>query len=288
MWLKYFLENIFSSFFSIIKIILQSSFFNKIHQPEISKDCELIILGNGPSLKYSLREHENYFKNKDIMCVNGFALSEYYKILKPKYYVLSAPQFWRKNPTDANISFRESVFEKIRNDTDWELNIFISLAAKKSKYWKAQFITKPNIKIYYYNHATVEGFQFFTHFIFRNNLGMMRQHNVLVPGIFSGINMNYKKIIIFGADHSWHEELTIDENNTVKINHEHFYDQGKVILPMFKFGGSEFKIHDMFYKWYLAFKGYFLLNEYAISKKTTILNASKKSYIDAFKKVKIN
>ena len=287
--LQYFIENLFLLLFSLIKIILKSKIFICRYKPQISINEELIILGNGPSLRTSFKEHENYFKNKTLMCVNGFALSEYYKIYKPKYYTLSAPEFWLEiPPTEAHIAWRKNLFDIIEKETDWELHIFIPVAASHSKFWKSQFKTNTNIHIHYFNATPVEGFKCFTHFAYKYNLGIMRPHNVLVPSIYLGLNLNYKKIIIFGADHSWHEELKVNENNQVTVNHEHFYDKGKVVGSMHKLGAVEFKIHDMFRKWYLAFKSYFLLLDYSKSKNAEILNASSKSYIDAFKKIKID
>jgi hypothetical protein len=99
--------------------------------------------------------------------------------------------------------------------------------------------------------------------------------------------MNFKKIFIFGADHSWHEEIKVDYSNKVTVNHEHFYDKGEYRLPMYKLDGEEYYIHDVFRKLYLAFKGYFVLRDYAKSLNAEIFNASIRSYIDAFPKVKV-
>jgi hypothetical protein len=56
---------------------------------------------------------------------------------------------------------------------------------------------------------------------------------------------------------------------------------------MYKLDGKEYRIHDVFRKLYLAFKGYFVLNDYAKEKNVKILNASKRSYIDAFERITI-
>ena len=57
----------------------------------------VLILGNGPSLAEDLprlierREHET----KDVMAVNFFALDERFETVRPAYYVLSDPMFFR-------------------------------------------------------------------------------------------------------------------------------------------------------------------------------------------------
>jgi hypothetical protein len=120
------------------------------------------------------------------------------------------------------------------------------------------------------------------------NLGMPRPHNVLVPTLFLALKMGFKNVVLFGADHSWHEEIRIDESNQLTVNHEHFYDKSKQIMPMYKLDGKEYYLHDVFRKLHLAFKGYFVLKEYADYLGSKILNASKKSYIDAFEKIKLS
>ena len=59
----------------------------------------IAILGNGPALRHEMpvigREAEQ--QACDIMAVNFFALGEEFETLRPKYYVLSDPQFFRRS-----------------------------------------------------------------------------------------------------------------------------------------------------------------------------------------------
>ena len=149
------------------------------------------------------------------------------------------------------------------------------------------FDSNKHLSVVYYNKTPVEGLQAVNNFLFKLNLGMPRPYNVLVPTIFLALNMGFKSIYLFGADHSWHEEIKVDENNNVLVNHEHFYDNSAQVKPMYHLDGKEYYIHDIFRKLYLAFKGYFVLKNYAETLGAKILNASEKSYIDAFDKIKI-
>jgi hypothetical protein len=113
---------------------------------------------------------------------------------------------------------------------------------------------------------------------------MPRPHNVLIPTIYLAINLGFKKIFLFGADHSWHEEIKVDNKNLMTVNHQHFFENQEVRMPMYRLDGTNYFIHDIFRKLCLAFKGYFVLREYADFRKAAIKNASSKSYIDAFEK----
>ncbi len=281
-----FLADFFHSLLSVMKIIILSKFSITLPKAVSNKEC--VILANGPSLKESLLKHYEFMKEREVICVNHFVLSDFYIQLMPKYYVLAAPEFYMENaPTEMHKNQRLELFERLNKLTTREMYLFIPSPASKSTYFK-NAIQNKNIKIVYYNTTPVEGIKNVTHYLFSKNLGMPRPHNVLVPSIFLAINMEFKKIYLFGADHSWHEELQFDENNSVIINHNHFYDEeNKKIQSLYHLDGRKYFIHDFFKKMYLSFKGYHILNDYAVSLNKEIINVSSKSYIDAFKR-KIN
>jgi hypothetical protein len=201
--------------------------------------------------------------------------------------VLAAPEFWLIKTSDYFKEQKENLINSLTNKTGWEMLVLIPFQAKDSEFVRR--VSKNNfIKFLFYNNTPVEGLQSISHLLFRLNLGMPRPHNVLIPSIFLSLNLGFKKITIFGADHSWHEEIKIDESNTVTVNHEHFYDGSKVQMPMYKLEGEKYFIHDVFRKLHFAFKGYFVLRAYAESLGAKILNASSKSYIDAFERIRIH
>jgi len=279
--------NLAFSLIALIKVIFVSSWKVKIPKKKEESD-ELYVLCNGPSLKESFNEHFELLKQKTLLAVNFFAYSEKYAQLKPAYYVLNAPEFWlEKPPTQNHKDSRERLFKIILEQTAWNLVIFVPAEAKRSSVWKGLFDSNKNIKIVYYNNTGVEGFEGLVFKLMDMQLAMPRPHNVLTPSIYLGLQLGFKKLILFGTDHSWHEELRLDENNVLIVNHEHFYDQSKQYGPMHKLDGSKYKIHDVFRKLYLAFQSYFILEKYAERLGVKILNASKKSYIDAFEKIKL-
>jgi len=280
--LQEFIEKLFASLFSVIKVLLISKF--NLNIKKINGEFDCVILGNGPSLTKSLEEDFGFIAKSKKICVNYFLLSDFYIKLKPEYYILAAPEFWVENPpTKQHAISRQELFDKMNKLTTWNMFLFIPVAARNSRFWN-KIIWNNRISVIYYNNTPVEGFDFINHLFFRYNWGMPRPHNVLIPSIFLSINMGYKKIYLVGADHSWHEEIKVNDTNKVTVNHEHFYDKSEWRLPMYKLDGKEYRIHDVFRKLYLAFKGYFVLNNYAKEKNAKILNASKRSYIDAFEK----
>ena len=113
----------------------------------------------------------------------------------------------------------------------------------------------------------------------------------MVAAVFMAINLNYKTIILHGADHSWHEEIIIDNNNTLSMKQFHFYDttQNITAAPVHNIvENKKFSIGQLFLAFSKAFLGYEKLVEYAKYRNSVILNASTKTYIDAFQKITLD
>ena len=112
----------------------------------------------------------------------------------------------------------------------------------------------------------------------------------MVAAIFLAINLGYARIYLHGADHSWHEDLVLNEENIVCIKDRHFYDKGEVALTPWRIGdknGTTWKMHEILMALSKKFQGYHVLAEYASYRKAKIYNASKKTYIDAFERCQI-
>jgi hypothetical protein len=120
---------------------------------------------------------------------------------------------------------------------------------------------------------------------------MPQSQNVLVAAIFLGINMSFKKIYVFGADHSWHEHLHVNEENILCLKHIHFYENEENVsfVPFYKGAHLKetFSVAEIFATWAKVFNGYSALNHYANSRGCKIYNASEVSFIDAFERIKI-
>jgi hypothetical protein len=112
---------------------------------------------------------------------------------------------------------------------------------------------------------------------------MPRPHNVLIPSIMIALSLGFKKIFLFGADHSWLKDIWVDEENNVLLQQKHFYDIDKAKpRHMDYLGKGKRKMHEVLIKFYHSFKGYFEIDAYGKNQGKTIYNCTPGSYIDAF------
>lgn len=233
-----------------------------------------VVLGNGPSLNKVLKEG-GVERTLDIYAVNMFASSVYFWELKPAYYCIIDPAFFRnKNSERIKKMWDELVtaFHKV----DWKMTILVPPYAKKKDIERE--IDNVNIQICHVNLSPVEGFKWFRHFAYRHYLGMPRAQTVLNMAIISAINRGYKKIYLYGADHSWTRDLLVNDDNVVCYGDRHVYK------PALEYIELNYDISTLLMYYARMFHSHILINDYANSVGCSVINCTEGSFIDAYKR----
>jgi hypothetical protein len=276
------------SLVSIGKIILLSKIPKKpVPNARLNSSC--VILANGPSLTKGIKNLD--LEKHDVLCVNNFVSSSLYSIIKPRSYIVAAPILFEKSErlSKTYIDLRNTIFDGLKEKTEWTVYIMVPFVAKKSSYFQ-DFLKSTSFFVpIYYNPTPVEGLTFISHFLFNAKLGMPRPHNVLVPSLMKCIALGYKKIFLFGADHSWLKEISVNEQNEALVNQKHFYDENESKPEkMEDFITRPRKLHEIIHKFYLSFRSYWEIKEFAEKRGVSIINCTEGSMIDAFDRGTIN
>lgn len=281
------IKNIGISLSLSLETFVKISLLSKKSTIPKAKEQAIWILANGPSLNNDLGLF--YGTAVTVGVVNNFANYESYEKVRPAIYFLQAPEFWIDDLLPSYIKSRKLLFSNIAEKTTWPLTLFVPIKAKKYKKNFPSLINHSFIKLVYYNDTPVEGIQSINHFFFNSQLGMPRPHNILIPSIMLSINMGFKELYLLGVDHSWLPEISVDQQNNALISQKHFYDaKDAASETMKKMGKGQRHLHEILHKFYLTFKGYFTIKEYADQKGVSIYNCTKNSFIDAFKKVELS
>lgn len=263
---------------SLLKVALLSK--GASGSSKIGKGKEIIILGNGPSLRQTIDSEFDWLVTHDMMAVNFAGITPDFFKLRPKYYILADNHFFNSLQRDPNVRKLWQAFQNV----SWEMTL---LVPSKFKHLVAPLILNcHSLKLRYFNLTPIEGFSFVTHRLFKAGLGMPRPRNVLIPAIMESIRLGYDKIFICGADHSWTKTLDVDDDNFVISVQPHFYkdndDEHKRVRETYK----GLKLHDVLGSMVIAFKSYWQIADYAKKRGVEILNATPGSMIDAFPKVR--
>lgn len=279
-----FITQSINTFVSVLKIIIKSKYGVRLPLAEGQK-C--IVLANGPSLKLSFEKHPDFFKQYPLICVNTFAVTTEFEQFKPRYYVILDPGFWESEKESI-----KNTFKSLAEKTTWKLYLLIPQYAVSQPVFETLIKKNSNIELIPFNYTVFKGFPSIAHWFYKKNMAMPQSWNVTITALFLGINIGYKEVVLVGADHTWHENLYMSDDNILHTKVPHFWeDQQKIeYVPLYKGKPHEREVrkaHDFFDVWSRTFYGYMLINDYALSRNCTIYNASEVSFIDAFKRIKL-
>ena len=259
---------------SLVKVALMSKAVSPAARE--GENRELVILGNGPSLRYTIDNNMEWLETHDLMAVNFAAITPDFLLLRPKYYILADGHFFAGITADPNVKKLWMAFKNV----SWEMTLL--LPAKFRHLVKPLVMDCSNIRLRFFNLTPIEGFRPLTHFLMRNGLGMPRPRNVMIPAIMEGIRLGYRKIYLCGADHSWTKTLDVDNENFVVSVQPHFYQDNEDEYKRVRETYKGLRLHDVLGSMTIAFRSYWEIAAYAAKRKVEIINATPGSMIDAF------
>lgn len=269
-----FLSSLGSTLKSAVKIALQSRPVS-ISKADDADKKPLIILANGPSLRQTIDEFGKRLRDFPTLAVNFAANSPEFFELKPKYYVLADPHFFRATD-DENV---KRLLENLSSAT-WPMQLFVDRRYKNAF---ANALNLPeNVKLESFNAIGAEGFARFERLAYRSGLAMPRPRNVLIPSIMIGLKLGYRTIYICGADHSWMRDIAVTEDNVVVSGMTHFYKDSSSEVNRSRNEYRGYRLHQIINSYYIAFLSYHKIKRYADSIGARIINSTPGSYIDAF------
>lgn len=272
---------------TVIRVLRRSKFSAPLPSTAVSGNV-CFILGNGPSLRLDLSAGCEFLNSSDVFCVNQFAESDLYAAIKPRYYVLADPSYWVIDESESNKELRSRLIQCMQERTTWSLSLIVPHEGKT--FFESEFKDYKNINVFFYNNVPLIGMAKALYKLYSMGWGCPQAQNVLIPTIILAMRIGYKKVVVLGADHSWHETLTLNEMNQVCFKDQHFYNQDARTVP-FLTGGSvqrAFTMPAIFFAFAKMFEGYWKVADYAKYLGVEIYNASSKTYIDAFPRVPVS
>ena len=253
----------------------------------------LYILGNGPSLSKSLYNYSVILKKSDVIVVNYFNSTDWYEIIKPKYYMFVDPVLF-KSKDEIDESYHEETDRFIKNlieKTTWKINFIIPSYAKNS--WCVKEIENNNkfINFYYVNmqdfnsfSSEKEKYQFWD-----KNIIAPPAQTVLHTCLYFGIFKRYQKIYIMGADTNTTEQYHMNQTtNEIYKDDDHFYGKRKTKPYADDKNSYCMKFHEVLEIFSMVLRYYWDLKYYADYANVCVYNASEYSLIDAFDRKKPN
>nr|WP_320039536.1 hypothetical protein [uncultured Bacteroides sp.] len=236
-----------------------------------SSNSLLRICGNGNSLKGECLISDDSIK---YMVVNRHVLAENYTDIRPSYYILADPHFF-------DHAEGKSILEKINEKTQWPMLLLTPYGSGVDK-----LVTNQMITTVFYTQEPFEGFDNIGFKLYDRQLAVPHIRNVINAAIMVGMWMGYKKIELYGVEHSWTKDLFVNSDNDVCLYNSHFFDKGKVDYRRFSDiqDGQDYPLHKCLLAYAYMFETYWKIRAYSDYTGCKILNCTKDSFIDAFER----
>ena len=247
----------------------------------------MLILGNGPSLREQMPRliEQEAWKSSDIMAVNFFSTSEEFSILKPKYYILSDPQFFRKAGYNDRV---EMMYKALAEKVSWPMTLYVQYYNPEKFDYAAAIGHNPNIKIVRFHTLVFHGFRNVEFWCYRNGLGSGNFGTVVQNGEFVAMLLGYRTIELYGVDHTLLEGLMVDDKNRLCRTQSHYYDstpaEPKPIYVNATIPPQPYTMASYLAETAELFRGHEVLAEYARTQGVRIINRTKGSMIDAYER----
>lgn len=242
-----------------------------------------LVLGNGPSLKIDMDRVIKESSNSEVYVLNYFAVTEYFKQIKPEYYVLTDRMFWDKNTNEDIKKDNDQLFFCL-DEVDWKMNLVCPESG--FEIITQRLIKNRNIKVLKINSVNIE-FKSKKINLFALNYNIVTPHfiNGLVMVLWHAIYRNKSNIEIYGADFSLFKEYFIDQlTNDLYNSASHFYENSNAENNVSRKYPNEQKkmIHTRMYQQWSSFYQMYLLSKLAKMRKIKITNFSSNSFLDCF------
>ncbi len=284
------IRNTFDTILFFAVMAVKEDFRNHVAKagaPDMHPDRRMLILGNGPSLKEQLPKliATRAWEQGDIMAVNFFALSEEFSCVKPKYYILSDPQFFRTAGYSERV---EAMYKALAEKVDWPMTLYVQYYNPEHFDYAAAVGHNPNIRIVKFHTTLFRGFRSVEFWCYRRGLGSGNFGTVVQNGEFIAMLLGYRTIELYGVDHTLLEGLMVDDENRLCRTQSHYYDNTPATpQPIFVNATKPPKPYTMYS--YLAetaelFRGHEVLAEYARTQGVKIVNRTLNSMIDAYER----
>ena len=284
------LRNSFDTLLFFATMAVKEDFRNHVARAGAVDMCpsrRVAILGNGPSLGEQLPclIERREWEQTDVMAVNFFALGEEFLVLRPKYYVISDPMFFRRAGRSERV---ENLYCALAEKVKWPMTLYVQYYNPERFDYVEAIGHNPMIRIVPFHTTVFHGFRSVEFWCYRRGLGSGNFGTVVQNGEFIAMLLGYRTIDLYGVDHTLLEGLTVDDENRLCRVQSHYYDSApKPPTPIYVNATQPPRPYTM--SSYLAetaelFRGHEVLRDYAEAQGVRILNRTRGSMIDAYER----
>jgi|GEM_PF-3106083 len=280
-----FIQMIIETMLNILFVFTKSSFSNcSSFEPNTVNKKNIIVAMNGPSLYSDLEALPD--KNCIYLGANHFADLNLFSEEKPLFYVFSDPYFWQEGVSDDLLLKRQVTYNRLVKDVTWDLVIYVPSKAAL-KVIAEQLKDNTLIKVVGFNGSgfPITKINRFINFLWSSAILSPFAQNVLIHSLYIAIMLEASSVHIVGANFSFHESIEVDQktNEFYKMR-KHAYGTQRELAYSDYSKTTLAKLSNEFNALSRAYRALECVSQFAKFKNVEIINYTKDSYLDMFKR----
>lgn len=246
---------------------------------------EIILLANGPSLGDELPRllARGEHLHRDVLCVNYFAEDERFELVRPKYYVLSDPVFFRRRGDRERV---KNLYETLDRKVSWPMTLYVQYYNPDGFDYRAA-VPNPFVRIVRFHSQVYKGFPKMESACLRRGWAAANYGSVIQNGELIAMNLGYKTLHLYGVDHTFFDGLCVDGRNRLCARRTYYYDPEPRTEPLLLTSAeppAPYTVHSYLAEKAELFRGHEVLSRYAAGLGVRIVNHTKDSLIDCYER----
>jgi hypothetical protein len=146
----------------------------------------------------------------------------------------------------------------------------------------------PNIEIVPFHSTVFHGFRSVEFWCYRRGLGSGNFGTVIQNGEFIAMQLGYRRIELYGVDHTLLDGLMVDEKNRVCRRKSHYYDSEQSPAEPIYYNATNpprpYTMSEYLSETAELFRGHEVLRDFSAECGAEIINRTANSMIDAYKR----
>ncbi len=273
------LASLVAFFYWMLVHMYKSDFRNHIKKNHTEKEIDIIV--NGPSFTDQADKIKN--NGHDKCMVNFAANTSVFWDIKPSYYCVTDPAFFRNN-MEKDVTLLIENLKKV----DWALTFYVTYYDYKHHIENTELDRFKHVSFVPF-HSTAFPFSFrfrkLAYWLFSRGQAMPHTTSVSVPVIMNAINTGYTRINLYGYDQDWIHNVVVDDSNRVCLFDTHYYNEAGEYRPWLKNPKETFTMYEIMHSQAELFETYWFIRQYIdYLGNVRIINHSPNSLIDAFER----
>ena len=279
-YLKLFVLNLYAIVNAFRCVLFHGIVFSRLKKKKTEISHTFVVLGNGPSLNVDMNNASST-NSKVFAALNYFGCTELFYKVKPQWYFFMDRAFFTDNSKNRRRDDIIRMYNIFNNQVNWNMTIVIP-SHYYNDFFKYSKLNNPYIKVLGVNTNSVNASTPVSHWLYKRNWAAPAAQNVTILAIYTGINLGYKSIHLYGVDHTFLKGLFVDEQNRLCLKWEHFYDNKSEVKPVTDTLGNHPTIASELKTVARTFQSHEELRKYADDNGTQIVNCTKGSMIDSY------